>query len=93
MENNSSPRAELFSDNKVKSMSEIEQTSQESASTNQSSFILLGALIGALTGAGAGYLLAHRLEQEQDFQLTARDGIKIGGSLIAFLRQVSTLGK
>ena len=63
---------------------------------NQSSFglyILLGAIIGAITGAGAGYLLSRRIEEGEDLQLTAGDGIKIGGSIVALLRQISSLGR
>jgi hypothetical protein len=56
-------------------------------------YILLGAIIGAITGAGAGYLLSKRIEEGEEIQLTAGDGIKIGGSIIAFLRQIATLGK
>ena len=56
-------------------------------------FIVLGAIIGAITGAGAGYLLTKRIEEGEQIQLTAGDGIKLGGSIVAFLRQVSTLGK
>lgn len=61
--------------------------------TESGKFILLGAILGALTGAGAGYLLAQRVEEGEKIQLTPGDGIKIGGSIIAFLRQISTLGK
>ncbi|NQS92554.1 MAG: hypothetical protein HQ574_09110 [Chloroflexi bacterium] len=56
-------------------------------------YIILGAIFGAITGAGAGYLLTKRLEDGEELQLTAGDGIKIGGSIITFLRQISTLGK
>jgi hypothetical protein len=56
-------------------------------------YIILGAVLGAITGAGAGYLLTKRIEEGEDLQLTAGDGIKIGGSIVAFLRQMSTLGK
>ena len=56
-------------------------------------YIILGALLGAITGAGAGYLLTKRIEEGEDLQLTAGDGVKIGGSIIALLRQISTLGK
>lgn len=56
-------------------------------------FILLGAILGAITGAGAGYLLSKRIEEGEDLQLTAGDGIKLGGSIITLLRQVSSLGK
>jgi hypothetical protein len=55
-------------------------------------YILLGAIIGAITGAGAGYLLSRRIEEGEELQLTAGDGIKIGGSIIALLRQISSLG-
>lgn len=60
---------------------------------NSSPYILLGAIIGAITGAGAGYLLVKRIEEGEELQITAGDGIKIGGSIIAFLRQISTLGR
>jgi hypothetical protein len=56
-------------------------------------FILLGAILGAITGAGAGYLLSQRIKEGEDLQLTAGDGIKLGGSIITLLRQVSSLGK
>ena len=56
-------------------------------------YILLGAILGAITGAGAGYLLSQRNEEGEGIQLTAGDGIKLGGSIITLLRQVSTLGK
>jgi hypothetical protein len=60
---------------------------------NYGLYIIIGAILGAITGAGAGYLLSRRIEEGEEFQLTAGDGIKLGGSVIAFLRQVSTLGK
>lgn len=55
-------------------------------------YILLGAILGALTGAGAGYLLSKRIEEGEEIQFTAGDGIKIGGSIVAFLRQLSNIG-
>jgi hypothetical protein len=60
---------------------------------NPGLYILLGAILGAITGAGAGYLLIKRIEEGEEIQLTAGDGIKLGGSIVAFLRQVSNLGK
>ena len=56
-------------------------------------FIILGAILGAITGAGAGYLLSRRIEEGEELQLTAGDGIKLSGSIITLLRQVSSLGK
>lgn len=60
---------------------------------NTGLYIILGALLGAITGASAGYLLTKRIAEGEELQLTAGDGIKIGGSIVAFLRQISTLGK
>ena len=38
-------------------------------------------------------LLSKRIEEGEELQLTAGDGVKIGGSVIALLRQIATLGK
>lgn len=56
-------------------------------------YIIVGAIVGAITGAGAGYLLTKRIEEGEEIQLTAGDGIKLGGSIVAFLRQISSLGQ
>lgn len=69
----------------------VENQDQEKQSSNFI-YIILGAVFGAITGAGAGFLLAQRMEEGEEIQLTAGDGIKIGGSIITFLRQVSNLG-
>ena len=69
----------------------MESEMQEKES-NFGLYILLGAVIGAITGAGAGYLLSRRIEEAEGLQLTAGDGIKIGGSIVALLRQISSLG-
>lgn len=69
----------------------VENQDQEKQSSNLI-YIILGAVLGAITGAGAGYLLNKRIEEGEEIQLTAGDGIKIGGSIITFLRQVSNLG-
>ena len=60
---------------------------------NAGLYILLGALLGAITGAGAGYLLKKRIDEGEELQLTPGDGIKIGGSIVAVLRQISTIGR
>ena len=69
----------------------VENRDQEKQSSNFI-YIILGAVLGAITGAGAGYLLNKRIEEGEEIQLTAGDGIKIGGSIITFLRQISSLG-
>mgnify|MGYP001046564414 CR=1 FL=1 len=70
-------------------MSDASQEKQH----NSGPYIILGAILGAITGASAGYLLTKRIEEGEELKLTAGDGIKIGGSIVAFLRQISTLGK
>ena len=60
---------------------------------NASLYIILGALLGAITGAGAGYMLKKRIDEGEELQLSPGDGIKIGGSIVAILRQISTIGK
>ena len=72
-------------------MNDETQENQEQGSYGL--YILLGAVLGAITGAGAGYLLSQRLAEGEEIQLTPGDGIKLGGSIITFLRQVSSLGK
>ena len=69
----------------------VENQDQEKQSSNFT-YIILGAILGAITGAGAGILLAKRIEEGEEIQLTAGDGIQIGGSIITFLRQISSLG-
>ena len=69
----------------------VENQDQEKQSSNFI-YIILGAVLGAITGAGAGYLLSQRIEEGDEIQLTAGDGIKLGGSIITFLRQISNLG-
>lgn len=54
--------------------------------------ILLGAIIGALSGAGAAYLLSQNLEEEE-FSLAPADGVKLGVAAFSFLRKVTDLGK
>lgn len=61
--------------------------------TSQNKIILLAALIGALVGAGTGYMLANRLEEEEAIHLSARDGLKLGGSVLSLMRQVSKMGE
>jgi len=60
--------------------------------TDEKKVILIGALVGALTGAGAGFLLSRRLEEEQDLNFTTRDGLKLGGAIFSLLRQISKFG-
>jgi drug/metabolite transporter (DMT)-like permease len=74
-------------------MSELQEQELPNTELSRSNLIGLGAVIGALAGAGAGYVLSQRLKEEENLQLTARDGLTIGGALLALFKQIANLGK
>ena len=54
--------------------------------------VLLGGLLGALTGVGAALLLVQRAEREgQKPQVGTGEGIRLGLLLLGLLRQVGEL--
>ena len=54
--------------------------------------LVIGVVIGALTGAAAAYLLVQRMESEEGLEMTPGEGVKLGVSVFSFLRQVTQLG-
>ena len=55
--------------------------------------LFVSALVGAVTGIGAAYLLVRRAEQDQDTpMLTTGDGISLGLLVLGLLRQIARLG-
>ncbi|MGB8252178.1 MAG: hypothetical protein WCF08_03110 [Anaerolineaceae bacterium] len=55
--------------------------------------ILIGTVVGAVTGALAGLLLIKRAEQTQQTpSITASDGVKIGVGAMGLVRMISDLG-
>ncbi|MEN8172246.1 MAG: hypothetical protein ABFS03_05140 [Chloroflexota bacterium] len=50
-----------------------------------------GALIGALTGIGAAYLLIQRADEE-GIQFSSKEGVKLGMTLLGFFRQITQIG-
>ncbi len=55
--------------------------------------LLIGGLVGVLTGLGAAYLLIQRSEREEKApQLTAGEGVKLGLLVLGLLRQITLLG-
>jgi hypothetical protein len=55
--------------------------------------LLGGAVLGALTGLSAAYLLVRSSEEEgTEIQLSPSEGIRIGLTLLALLRQVALIG-
>ena len=55
--------------------------------------LVIGAVIGALTGLGAAYLLIQRARRRAEPpNLNAGEGIKLGLLVFGLLRQVAMLG-
>lgn len=61
---------------------------------NQNRTLLLGTLLGAVTGLVAAMLLNRRAEEEgTELALTAGDGMKLGVMVIGLLRAIASLGE
>ena len=55
--------------------------------------LLLGALLGALTGVGVAFALVQRAEQRgEPVSLNTGDGVKLGMGVLALIRQIGQLG-
>lgn len=72
-----------------------ESDNSQLASENwKTQVLVVGAVIGALVGAGAAYLLAQRAERNQEaLKISAGDGVKLGVLVFGLLRQVAQLGE
>ncbi len=56
--------------------------------------LILGGVIGALTGVGLAYLLVRQAEEtEGGMQFGTGEGIRLGVILANLLRQVASLGE
>ncbi len=56
--------------------------------------LMLGGLVGVLTGLGAAYLLIQRSEKNgAPPSLSAGEGVKLGLLVFGLLRQVTLLGR
>ena len=56
--------------------------------------LLIGAVLGALTGLGAAYLLTKRAEQSgQQLAITPGKGVKLGVLIAGLLRSILSLGE
>jgi hypothetical protein len=55
--------------------------------------LLIGAVVGALTGLGAAYMMIQRAKNRAESpNLNAGEGIKLGLLVLGLLRQVASLG-
>jgi hypothetical protein len=69
-------------------MAEIEKIEN----TEKGGILLMGALIGALTGLGAAYLLMKNAEKEgESLSMTSGQGLKLGLLILGTLRQIMQL--
>ncbi len=72
----------------------LKGTGVENNTNWKTQVMVLGALLGALTGVGAAYLLVQRAEREGTTpSLSAGEGVKLGVLVFGLLRQVAQLGE
>ncbi len=56
--------------------------------------LIVGAVVGALVGLGAAYLMVQNAERQgSQINMTAGDGVKLGITVMGLLRQVAALGE
>jgi hypothetical protein len=56
--------------------------------------MVVGAVLGALTGLGAAFILIQRAEMQHDQpKLSAGEGVKVGLGVLGLLRLISDFGK
>lgn len=55
--------------------------------------MILGAVVGALTGLGAAFILIQRSEMDRtQLKLSAGQGVKVGLGVLGLLRQIADFG-
>jgi len=55
--------------------------------------LVIGAVVGALTGLGGAYLLIQRARKRSELpNLDAKEGLRLGLLIFGLLRQIATLG-
>jgi hypothetical protein len=72
----------------------VEQNQMVELDTSWTGQVLaIGAVVGALTGLGAAYLLIQRAKKRAEPpNLNASEGVKLGILVLGLLRQVAMLG-
>ncbi|MCH7479973.1 MAG: hypothetical protein IIC79_01140 [Chloroflexi bacterium] len=55
--------------------------------------LIIGAVVGALTGVGAAYLLLQRANRnENEVSVTTGEGLRLGLLILGLLRSIASLG-
>ncbi|MCH7662453.1 MAG: hypothetical protein IH859_01115 [Chloroflexi bacterium] len=63
------------------------------SSKRNTNTLIIGAIIGALTGAGAAYLLVQRARRSEDeVFITSGEGLRLGLLILGLLRSIAALG-
>ena len=62
--------------------------------SSKSKILLVGGLLGLLSGLIAAYLLIQRSDQsEKELSISAGDGVKVGLGVLGVLKLISDLGE
>ncbi|MFN2216845.1 MAG: hypothetical protein ACK2TS_07875 [Anaerolineales bacterium] len=69
-----------------------ENNSLEVKQTWKANTIIIGGIVGALTGLGAAYLLVRRAEEQGDkISMSSGQGLKLGVLLAGLVRSIMNL--
>jgi hypothetical protein len=61
-------------------------------SSQRSKVMIVGAIIGALTGIGAAYVLLQRAEKnDSEMSLTTGEGLRLGFIILGLLRSIAQI--
>lgn len=72
----------------------LRSVEEESDSTWKVRALAVGALLGALTGLGAAYLLVRRVEEQgKRLAITPAKGVQLGMLLAGLLRSILSWGE
>jgi hypothetical protein len=74
-------------------LTRYEAAEEEEMKKWQMKILLVGAVVGALVGAGAGYLYSQRApDPYHKPEFTTGDGVRLGLLLLGLVRSVAELG-
>ena len=66
----------------------------ENSESSKSKILIVGGLLGLLSGVLAAYLLLQRSEQNQrNLNISPGDGVKVGLGVLGVLKLISDMGE